>query len=494
MNKKNITLINIISNILLQLSTIICGFILPKLILNSFGSEVNGLVSSVNQFLNYINIIEGGLGGIVSAALYKPLYDDDKSKINSIVNTTNKFYKKVAFFFIIYSLALSIIYPLIIKSSFSYTYIFSLVLILSVTIFIYYNFSVSYKLLLNADRKIYVVSLSQTFITILNTVLFIILIKYYSNIHVLKLITGLVYVIQPVFFNYYVNKKYHINKKEKTNMDIIKNRWVGFGINIASFIHDNTDMVVLSIMTNLKIVSIYSVYRLVTLGIKKMIQAISSAIVPSIGRIYASNDEKKLSDKFRDYEVIITILSCIFFSVSFLLITPFVVYYTKNITDISYNNETFGFLLVISEFLFCIREPYINITTIANKFNEIKKYAYLEAIINVVLSIVFVKLLGLIGVVLGTIISISYRLICHIIYLKSNILSKSIIDVLKNILLLVLPSIILTLLLYNFYYIKNYDILTIFIYAIIYLIIYLLLYYIIIKFFYKDLNFIKSKH
>ena len=61
---------------MLQFVTIISGFIIPRIILTNFGSEVNGLVSSLNQFLNYVYLFEGGLGGAVLANLYKPLYKD----------------------------------------------------------------------------------------------------------------------------------------------------------------------------------------------------------------------------------------------------------------------------------------------------------------------------------------------------------------------------------------------------------------------------------
>ena len=59
MKLKNITFINSISSLLLQMVTIISGFIIPRLILKTFGSEVNGLVSSLNQFLGYITLLEG---------------------------------------------------------------------------------------------------------------------------------------------------------------------------------------------------------------------------------------------------------------------------------------------------------------------------------------------------------------------------------------------------------------------------------------------------
>ena len=67
-NKKNA-----ISSLALQLATIAQGLILPKLILGAFGSEVNGLVSSITQFLSFISLLEGGLGAVVLAELYGPI-------------------------------------------------------------------------------------------------------------------------------------------------------------------------------------------------------------------------------------------------------------------------------------------------------------------------------------------------------------------------------------------------------------------------------------
>ena len=68
--KNRITLLNALSNILLQIFTIISAFIIPKIILSYFGSEVNGLVSSLNQLLNYIALLEGGLNSVIMASLY----------------------------------------------------------------------------------------------------------------------------------------------------------------------------------------------------------------------------------------------------------------------------------------------------------------------------------------------------------------------------------------------------------------------------------------
>ena len=190
-NNKNITLINAVSSMMLQIFTIISGFIIPKLILVTFGSEVNGLIASFNQFFGYISLVEGGLTGVVMAKLYKPLVDKNNEKISSIVNTTKKFYNKLAVIFSLYTIILAIVYPLIVKTNFSYMYVSTLGVILGIGLFIQYNFSLALRILLNADKKVYIVSITQIFILFINLIMFILVIKIFPNIHILKLITAL---------------------------------------------------------------------------------------------------------------------------------------------------------------------------------------------------------------------------------------------------------------------------------------------------------------
>ena len=95
---------NIITSLLCQIITIIYGLLVPRLILGAFGSEVNGLVSSVSQFLNYITLLEGGLSGVIMAALYKPLAEKDTKRVSAIINATNQFFRRIALIFIGYML------------------------------------------------------------------------------------------------------------------------------------------------------------------------------------------------------------------------------------------------------------------------------------------------------------------------------------------------------------------------------------------------------
>lgn len=414
--KNKVTLLNMISGLILQFFTLISGFILPKIILTCFGSEVNGLVSSLNQFLSYITLVEGGITGVIVANLYKPIVEQDNNKISSALVTADRFYKKIGALFIAYSVILSIIYPLHFKTEFTFSYVCSLTLILSLTLLIQYMYSLTLRTLLNADKKGYVVNFTQTLIVIFNVLFALISVFIYPSIHVLKLISGSLFLLQPLIFNRYVKKNYKIDWKVEPDNSLIKSRWNGFAINLAAFIHNSTDVTVLTFLANLKTVSIYSVYSLVSSGIKQMINACLSGIAHTVGQAYAKKNWKELNQKLDIYEYIVLILVFFLFTVTALLITPFVQLYTKDIVDTDYNQPLFGFLLVLAEALYLIKLPHLNLAYSANKFKEITVPAYIEAMLNIMISVALVKWIGLIGVTIGTIVGMTYRMVFHVYY------------------------------------------------------------------------------
>lgn len=489
--KNKITLLNIISSVVLQLITIVSQFILPKLILIYFGSDVNGLISSLNQFLNFITLMEGGITGVILANLYSPLEKKDMYKVSSILTTANKFYKKIGFIYIIYTFILGILYPLISYTDFSFTYIFVLTLILSLNLFIQYMFAVTTKTLLNADKKVYIINFTQSIILILNLILSYLSVKIYPSVHLLKFISGILYFLQPIIFNFYVRKNYNVQYNSEIDNRLINQRWNGFAINVAAFIHQGTDIAILTFFTNLETISIYSVYTLVTSGLKQIINAISSAISPTIGRIYASNNSRELNDKLDLYEYINNMLVFFLFSVASLLITPFVLLYTKGINDANYYHPFFGYLILISEALYLIKNPHLNLAYSANKFKEITKPAYVEAFLNIIISLLLVKRFGLIGVALGTLIAMLYRTIKQISFTTKIIENRKQVLFYKKIVIFIVVSTIGIIICNMVYPLNIISVFNWIIAGIIYSIIFIILYIIIsIIFFKKELKYL----
>ena len=124
---------NIVSSLILQFITLIYGFIVPILIIRHFGSETNGLVSSITKFLSYIVLLEVGIGPVVKNALFKPIVEKNKKEIEEILGTANRFFRFIAYAFIIYILILCVIYPFVVHDKYSYWYVVSLVLAISIS-------------------------------------------------------------------------------------------------------------------------------------------------------------------------------------------------------------------------------------------------------------------------------------------------------------------------------------------------------------------------
>ena len=422
--EKKVALKNIVFAIILQFVSMIGGFVVTHIILSQFGSNVNGLVVSVNQFLNYVQLLEGGLTSVIMAALYKPLSAGETDKVNSVVKAAQNFFKKIGLIYLVYAVGVAFVYPLLKPTGFDYKYSILLILVLGMNLFVQYFFSLAFKILINADRKSYYVSLTQIIITVLNTISVIVCAKLFNDIIVIKFFSALIFFIQPLMFSFYVKKHYKLDLNVEPDKEAVKDRWNGFGINLAYFIHTNTDVVLLTIFSTFANVSVYGTYAMVIKAMKNLVYSVSTAIVPSFGKTLAEGDPKKLNKAFDIYELAMYAVSTIMFTCGIILITPFVLVYTKNMTDANYNQKLFGIIITQAEMIYCVRDSYVSAAYSAGHFKQIAKYAYMEAIMNIVLSVALVYKFGLIGIAVGTLVSMIYRMVAHICYIKKDILFR----------------------------------------------------------------------
>ncbi|MBD5469533.1 MAG: hypothetical protein HDR19_00015 [Lachnospiraceae bacterium] len=86
---------NTIATIIKYFVFVIIGFVTPKLIIQYYGSAVNGLVNSITQFWGYISLLDMEVGTVVASSLYVPLARKDDAEVSRIVVSCNRFYKKL---------------------------------------------------------------------------------------------------------------------------------------------------------------------------------------------------------------------------------------------------------------------------------------------------------------------------------------------------------------------------------------------------------------
>ncbi len=144
---------NIIFGILSQVITIILGMVLPKLLIVNFSSEINGLLSSINQIFVYLGLFEAGVGATTLQALYNPITKEDHQGINSILAATHKYYLKTGILYAIAMIGFAVIYPFIIKTDISWWYISIIILLVGTGNVINFLFQAKFKLLLQAERQ-----------------------------------------------------------------------------------------------------------------------------------------------------------------------------------------------------------------------------------------------------------------------------------------------------------------------------------------------------
>ena len=423
--------LNFVFEILLEIITGICGFIVPRLILSYFGSADNGLIQSITQFLGCIAILRSGIGSVMRAALYKPLAEKNYSEISSIVKATEKFLRKISYIFILFTLVFAFVYPFIVRDEFDWLFSSSLVIILSISTFAQYYFGLTYQMLIQADQSNYVLSITQIVCVILNTVASYILIKLGFSIHIVKLATAIIFALQPVVYMLYAKKKYKISKDVEPKNHLISERWDAFGHQLASFINSNTDIIVATVFLGVKEVSVYSVIYMVANAIKKIVMAISNSITGAFGNMMAKKETALLEKRFSQYELIMYTLSSLLFSVTFVSIFPFLSIYTRGITDINYVREGLIIAICITEFFTCIKLPYQMIIYAHGDFKKTKWYAYIEAAINIVLSLILVNQFGLTGIVIGTCLAAVFQSIVFSRYMSTKIINHATIKTVK---------------------------------------------------------------
>lgn len=424
--------LNSMMSILNSIILFISSLIVPRLILTYYGSEINGLVASINQFLSFITFLDLGVGAVVQSALYEPLAKNDNRGISKVLLAAKKYFQKIAYILIIYVTSLIFVYPLMIDQTTDFLSTAFLIFSISISLFGQYYFGITNEFLLNADQKAYIQLGTEIIVVILNVISTIVLITNGFSIQIVILISSLVYLLRPMFLLFYVNRSYSILYEVSITRDPIPQRWSGMGQHIAFTIQNSVDVLVLTVFSSLENVSIYSVYNIFIQGIKLLVSSISNELKPFFGTLFAKNEIDLLNRYFDRIEWIFHNGVVYLFSLMAVLINPMVQLYTIGIEDADYNQPIFSFLLIISQLIFSIRSPYQSMILAAGHFKETQRSSFIEAIINIISSIILVNYFGLLGVVLGTIFSMVYRTLYLIIYLSKNILNRGFMSFFKN--------------------------------------------------------------
>ena len=412
--------------IMQQLLTLIFGLIVPRLFIRTFGSEMNGLLSSLGNIYSYLALVEAGVGTVAIQALYGPLGRDDKRGINEIMAATAQFYSRAGWVYLLGVIAISVVYPL----SVSTTIPFSTVLILSLLHGTggVINFWVQgkYMVLLQAEGKKYLMSILSMVTYVGNNILKLILLNNGYDVLAVHLGGFVISLAQMIFWVFYIRRNYKwLDLKAEPNKAALNQSNAVFVQQITWMICSNTDILVLTyVAKDLKAVSVYTVYLMIYSTVEKLFSTFFGSFHYLLGQKY-NTDRDGYMPVHRAYEGMSMTGSFALYTIAFLLITAFMRVYTAGITDTAYVDPYLPFLFTFMHLLSSGREASSRVINFAGHFRQMQWRAILESIINIVVSIALVLKLGIYGVLLGTIVAYLYRTNDIIIYANKHILQRS---------------------------------------------------------------------
>lgn len=400
MEKKILKNINI--NMMITIVVSLLSFIINKNFAKYMGVEELGLMRLFTQLIAYLNLAELGLGTASTYALYKPLAEKNIKKINTIVSTINSFYNKIAFFILIVGMLINFMLPLIIKET--NLNIFK--------IFIYWSlyvlsvassyFGSKYSILFTANQEyMYVRKIQGLSRIIFQSIQIAILLYTQLFIFFIIVMTLENLVIYIMYRKYFIKNYSYIEDVKERELSIYKDIKNIFWHKIGTVIVFNTDYIIITKFLSLGAVGIYSSYLMIGQMILTLVSVLSSVLTPIIGNYIAVNNKENIYLFWKKLNSLYIFLGCFICSCVYFLSSFFVQLWLGK----EYILPKFTILLITINLFIQIIRQMIEIFKTNSGFFDDKYVPLLESLINLILSLYLVKIMGLNGVIIGTVIS-----------------------------------------------------------------------------------------
>lgn len=424
MNEKR-ALYNTVASFVFLGVSIISGLVLPRLILSNFGSDYNGLVNSITQFLSYSSVLIAGVGGATRLALYKTLVIHDNIRTIAILNATKAFVRKVIIVFFVILVIVAALYPLLIINEFNWLFTFSLTLIIGISIIASTFLGATYQALLTADQRRYVFDLIQVCTVALNTVIASLLIYIGTEIRIVMLASSTIFLLNPLMLYLYVRKRYKLDNSIKSDNSAITQRWDALWHHVADLVRTKSSIIILTIFSGLLEVSVYAVYYMVIVAITTLIRCVVNSTEAPLGNLLARGEHTKVRDGLDLSVFLVNVTTAVLLTSTALLIVPFISLYTAGIDDVNYIRPLLAYILCFAALFDIFRVPFQLLVKAAGHFKQTRNGEFIEAAISIIISVFLVQYFCIIGVVIGSLCAMIFRAVRYVVYVSKYLVHRN---------------------------------------------------------------------
>ena len=430
---------NSISAVALQIVNIIVNLILPRVMITVYGSNVNGLVTSIRQFISYFNLVEAGLAGAAVYALYKPLAEKNRDDINGILSASNRFYNISGYIFSALVLITAFIYPMLTSGQGIDPFtIAALVLIIGASGALEFFAVGKYKVLYTADQKSYVISLINAAAVAMNAVIILVLASFRMNIVIVQLVALTSFFARSALYVIYGRLKYRdLDFSAPPKNEALDKRWDALVLQILGAASTATPVVVTSLFVSLSEASVFVTYNMVFTSVLALLTTFSNGLSAIFGDMLARNELPALQKAYQQYEYLYYALVAWGYAVAAVMIMPFMRIYTAGFTDAEYIRPAVAAMFVAAGIITNIKNPQGMLVISAGLYRETRLQSLIQAVIIVAASILLAPRFGIMGVLTAAILSNLYRDIDLFFYIPKTVTKLSPVMTIRRVLRLV---------------------------------------------------------
>lgn len=426
------TVKNSIYSLLYRAVMILFNFSLQVILLKYIGVELVGVSATTTSVIGALSLAEGGVGSAIAYCLYKPVVEGNNKRVNQIMAVLKKIYMLLCGFVIVLGIVISFFLKVILNG-------------VEITPFVYlvfylicFNTAISFlccyrRILLSADMQTYITNRVDICCEIVFMSAGILCIYFTRNyilylmISILKTITSnmVIHVKCKRLYPYLKTVK-ALQEDFKDVFEYSKNLFWG---NLAGYVYGSIDNVVVSTFSNTVNVGYLTNYTLVTSSLEKVANSAMSGAVAAVGQIQVNADTNRKKEVFLIYAQICYLIGTFVCVPTYVLLDDFI----TNVYGEEYMmGKIISILLVIILYIRIVPTPYGTFITTSGMFDKLKKVEMTGALGNLSLSLIFVQIWGIPGVLLGTVVSTVIQWCMRSFYVFTKVLDLEIKELLKR--------------------------------------------------------------
>lgn len=390
-----------------QLIIVILGFVSRRVLIYSVGVQYLGINGLMTNILTIFSLAESGIGSAIGYSLYKPLAENDVDTVKALMRFYRTVYRWLALMTAVVGMVFYPFLPIFLKDNTApdANVIYFLFLASSVC-----SYLCSYKITLNSsDQNKYLYTIANTVTQILVLVAKVFVLYYTQNYIVYLCIELGSTLIKNLVFSCILDKRYPFlkeknvrkltdNEKHNVTKNIKSLFWGKFGY-IVSQCSDN---LVISSLISVTMVGLYSNYTTIVSSVSGFVKTFTGSVKASMGNLIASESKEKAYEVYKRIDFINYWLYT-FSAICLLCLTePFVKIWLGS--DYILSKE----ILIVAVALFYLQGINSGVEVAkeaAGLYYPDRFVPMIEALLNLVISIVLARWIGLLGVLIGTLAS-----------------------------------------------------------------------------------------